>query len=164
MRTEILVKFKPFIHLIGSRTHDIPACSIALTSTCPHTYLNTNIYLRLGYVFMVYLTRLSVAQLIEPQLLGWLVNGELRRIWKDAVVALYKVPVQHLPWETEANHAIPRSDPATSQVGNIQCALHGMLLGWLQGRWTEHVACVEKCLCEAARTWCWALTFIQRGH
>jgi hypothetical protein len=38
------------------------------------------------YLFVVYLTMLSVAQPMWRQKLGLLVNTELKRIWKEAVV------------------------------------------------------------------------------
>jgi hypothetical protein len=39
------------------------------------------------YLFVVYLTMLSVAQTLYRRMIGWVMNNELERIWKEAVVA-----------------------------------------------------------------------------
>jgi hypothetical protein len=38
---------------------------------------------------------------------GWCVIDELERMWKEAVVASFKVLSRHLPAETEDNHENP---------------------------------------------------------
>jgi hypothetical protein len=37
------------------------------------------------YLFMVYLTMLSVTQTVQHQMIWWLMNDKLQRIWKEAV-------------------------------------------------------------------------------
>jgi hypothetical protein len=37
------------------------------------------------------------------------VNNELERMWKEAVMAKFKVLSQHLPGRTEENHKKPQS-------------------------------------------------------
>lgn len=44
-----------------------------------------------SYLFMLYLTTLSAAQLIQPQMVGSLINGESERMCKKAVVSYFKL-------------------------------------------------------------------------
>jgi hypothetical protein len=55
------------------------------------------------YVFVIYLTELSVPQTIDSS--GWIiVNDELQRMWKETVVASFKVQFRHFPGGTDENH------------------------------------------------------------
>jgi hypothetical protein len=38
---------------------------------------------------------------------GWLMNNELEKMWKKAVVACFNVLLQRLPSRAEGNHKIP---------------------------------------------------------
>jgi hypothetical protein len=53
--------------------------------------------------FIVYLTTLLVTQTIQRQIIGWLMDNESERIWKEAVVALFMILHRHLPRGTEDN-------------------------------------------------------------
>jgi hypothetical protein len=42
-------------------------------------------------------------------------NNELERIWKEAVIACFKVLSMHLPGGTERKHKKPQSEELVSQ-------------------------------------------------
>jgi hypothetical protein len=64
------------------------------------------------YLFMVYLTRLSVAQIVQYRVMGWLVDNELGRMWKEAVVPWFKVLSQHFPLGAEEHHGKSYDSPS----------------------------------------------------
>jgi hypothetical protein len=50
---------------------------------------------------VVYLTMLSVPETIYCRMRGWLVNNELERIWKEAVMTWFKLLSQNILGVTE---------------------------------------------------------------
>lgn len=54
-------------------------------------------------LFAAYLTTLLVAQTVGRKIIGWLMNLELERMWKKAVVSLFRVHSQHLLVGAEEN-------------------------------------------------------------
>jgi hypothetical protein len=46
---------------------------------------------------MVYLTTLPVVNTVCSRILGWLMNDELERIWKETIIAYLKVLSWHSP-------------------------------------------------------------------
>jgi hypothetical protein len=49
----------------------------------------------------VYLTTFAVAQNQLRWMIGLLMNNELERVWKETVIAVFKVLFRHLPGGTE---------------------------------------------------------------
>jgi hypothetical protein len=49
------------------------------------------------YIFLVHLTMLTIAQIIQSWTFGWLVNNRLRSKWRKVVVTLFEMLCQHLP-------------------------------------------------------------------
>lgn len=66
---------------------------------------------------MAYLTTLSVSQTLRYWKIGRLVNEELERTWKGAVVTCYWVPSWHLSGENVEKYEKPQSDLSVSQPG-----------------------------------------------
>jgi hypothetical protein len=60
--------------------------------------------LRNSVLLAVYLTTLSVAQSVQRRIIEWLINSKLGQIWKQVVVAKYKVQSRHVRRGTEDNH------------------------------------------------------------
>jgi hypothetical protein len=52
---------------------------------------------------------LSVVQTIKSQMVEWLKNDKLKRMWKETVVAYLKVLSRNCHGEIEENHEIPQS-------------------------------------------------------
>jgi hypothetical protein len=52
---------------------------------------------------MVYLTTLSVIEIMLCQMVAWLVNNELERIWMEVVVAQFQVLSWYSPTGAEEN-------------------------------------------------------------
>jgi hypothetical protein len=50
-----------------------------------------------AYVFMVYLTTLSVTRTIQSRMVEYYVNNSFEMIRKEAVVAYFEVLYHHLP-------------------------------------------------------------------
>jgi hypothetical protein len=55
-------------------------------------------------MFMVYLTTMSVAQIILNKMLRLLVNNELERTWKEAIVVQFEAISRNFPVATEEDH------------------------------------------------------------
>jgi hypothetical protein len=55
------------------------------------------------YLFLVYLTTLSVSEYMASNE-RLIVNNELEMMWKEAVVAFFKLLSWNLPGGTEVNH------------------------------------------------------------
>jgi hypothetical protein len=47
-------------------------------------------------------------------MIGWLVNNEFGRIWKEAVVVYFKVLSRHLAWRDWKNHENPQTGQSVS--------------------------------------------------
>jgi len=54
-------------------------------------------------VCVVRLETLPLAYSVQRAVVRWLMSSELTRVWKETVVAYFKV----LSWETENNYEIP---------------------------------------------------------
>jgi hypothetical protein len=57
---------------------------------------------------MVYLTTLTVSEIIQCRTVELLVNNHLERMWKEAVVTEFEAFSWHLPAETEESHVYIR--------------------------------------------------------
>jgi hypothetical protein len=77
------------------------------------------------FIFVVYLTTLSVAQTIFHRIIGWIMNSELERIRKEAVVAYFNLLSWYLPGGTEGNHS-------GSWPVFLLCSLWVNFLDWLK--------------------------------
>jgi hypothetical protein len=76
-------------------------------------------FLRLSGLFAVddgqFFTTLLVSQITQHRIVGWLMDSELRRIWKEAVVAKSASSRGILPGGTKENHEVSRSGEAVSR-------------------------------------------------
>jgi hypothetical protein len=99
VRPEGLGKFK-IIHLIWTRTRDLPACSIVpwATKTCPCT---ATFEFLLCLIFRLVNNAVSVVQLIQCQMGRQ--NDRMVCIWNMAFVACFRALQRHSPEETEEN-------------------------------------------------------------
>jgi hypothetical protein len=66
-----------------------------------------NVVVMAHILFVIHLTTLPVAQTVWCWVVGWLVNDELERLWKDVVMAYIKVLSWCLLGGTEGNHENP---------------------------------------------------------
>jgi hypothetical protein len=55
-------------------------------------------------LFAVHFTTLLVAQTVQHPVIGLLMNTELGRMWKEAVMAYLNVPLRHLSRGADKNH------------------------------------------------------------
>jgi hypothetical protein len=67
---------------------------------------------RVIYYTCFYLTTLPVAQATHRRMIGWLMNNESKRMWKEEIVTYFNLLSQHLPSITEENNI-------NSQPGNL---------------------------------------------
>jgi hypothetical protein len=85
--------------------------------------LTINLTKRIGtaalnlFLFILYLTTLSVFRNMYRRKLGWLVNNELRRMRKEAIVAQFEVLSWHLPGKVEENLEVLIRDSSSSGRG-----------------------------------------------
>jgi hypothetical protein len=110
-------------------------------------------------VFMAYLTVQSTAQSIQYQMVGWLVNGESERMWKEVVVPNLRY---HLPRGHEENkrNSVTRASPWAEISWDLpntkQCYPLNHNIHSLEFRiWKSELRWIISISTNSAKLWCY---------